>query len=84
MNLIGLDQKSSLPYFLELLSVKDSGFDQISPSPEGKKERMQEAFRRIVLKGSESRRQPYCGSGTVDSEGHRHGFQKGAEVPSRI
>jgi len=53
--LIGLDQESSLPYFLELLSVKDSGFDQISLSPEGKKERMQEAFRRIVLKGSEAR-----------------------------
>ena len=55
LDLIGLDQKSTLPYFLELLSVKDSGFDQISLSPEGKKERIQEAFRRIVLKGSEIR-----------------------------
>ena len=55
LDLIGLDQESSLPYFLELLSVKDSGFDQISLSPEGKKERMQEALRRIVLKGSEVR-----------------------------
>ena len=55
LDLIGLDQESSLPYFLELLSVKDSGFDQISLSPEGKKERVQEAFRRIVLKGSEAR-----------------------------
>ena len=55
LDLIGLDQESILPYFLELLAVKDSGIGQISLSPEGKKDRIQEAFRRIVLKGSEIR-----------------------------
>ncbi len=55
LDLIGLDRGSSLPYFLELLSVKDSGIEQISLSPEGKKDRLQEAFRRIILKGSQVR-----------------------------
>ena len=55
LELIGLDHESTLPYFLELLAVKDSGIGQISLSPEGKKDRIQEAFRRIVLKSSEIR-----------------------------
>jgi len=55
LELMGVDEASTLPYFLELLSVKDSGIDQISMSPEGKKDRIIEACRRIVLKGSEIR-----------------------------
>jgi class 3 adenylate cyclase/tetratricopeptide (TPR) repeat protein len=55
LKLMGVDEASTLPYLLELLSVKDSGIDQISMSPEAKKERIMEACRRIVLKGSEIR-----------------------------
>jgi predicted ATPase len=47
------DEGSALPYLLELLSVKDSGFDQIPMSPEGKKYQMIETIIRIPLKGSE-------------------------------
>ena len=50
-----VDEASALPYLLELLSVKDSGFDQIPLSPEGKKDRMIETIIRIPLKGSEIR-----------------------------
>jgi class 3 adenylate cyclase/tetratricopeptide (TPR) repeat protein len=53
LRLIGVDEPSTLPYLLELLLVKDSGIDQISMSPEAKKDRMIEAIKRIVLKGSE-------------------------------
>jgi len=49
---LGVDGASTLPYLLELLSVKDSGIDKIPLSPEGKKDRMMEAVRLIALKGS--------------------------------
>ena len=52
---LGADESSTLPYLLELLSVKDSGIDKISMSPEARKDRIIEALRRIVLKGSEIR-----------------------------
>jgi class 3 adenylate cyclase/tetratricopeptide (TPR) repeat protein/DNA-directed RNA polymerase subunit RPC12/RpoP len=55
LKLIGADEASTLPYLLELLSVKDSGIDKISMSPEAKKDRISEAIKRIVLKGSELR-----------------------------
>jgi len=55
LKLIGADEASTLPYLLELLSVKDSGIDQIPMSPEAKKDRINEAIKRIVLKGSEVR-----------------------------
>jgi class 3 adenylate cyclase/tetratricopeptide (TPR) repeat protein len=55
LHILGIDETSTLPYFLELLSVKDSGIDQIPMSPEARKEAIREAFRRIVLKGSEIR-----------------------------
>jgi class 3 adenylate cyclase/tetratricopeptide (TPR) repeat protein len=55
LRLIGVDEPSTLPYLLELLSVKDSGIDKIPMSPEAKKDRMIEAIKRIVLKGSEVR-----------------------------
>jgi len=50
-----VDESLTLPYFLELLSVKDSGIDKIVMSPEAKKDRILEAFKQIVLKGSEIR-----------------------------
>jgi class 3 adenylate cyclase/tetratricopeptide (TPR) repeat protein len=52
---LGVDKTSTLPYFLELLSVKDSGIDQIPMSPEGKKDRIIEAIKRVVIKGTEIR-----------------------------
>jgi len=55
LELMGVDEPSTLPYLLELLSVKDSGIDLISMSPEAKKDRISEAIKRIVLKGSEVR-----------------------------
>jgi predicted ATPase len=53
LEIMKVDEPSTLPYLLELLSVKDSGIDQISMSPEARKDRIIEAIKRIVLKGSE-------------------------------
>jgi predicted ATPase/class 3 adenylate cyclase len=55
LEIMKVDEASTLPYLLELLSVKDSGIDRISMSPEAKKDRMIEAIKRIVIKGSEIR-----------------------------
>ena len=49
------DEPSTLPYLLELLAVKDSGIDTIPMSPDLRKDRIIEALKRIVLKGSEIR-----------------------------
>ncbi|NIS62909.1 MAG: AAA family ATPase, partial [Proteobacteria bacterium] len=49
------DEASTLPYLLELLSVKDSGIDKIPMSPEGRRDRIIEALCYTVLKGSEIR-----------------------------
>jgi hypothetical protein len=49
---LDVDEFSTLPYLLELLSVKDSGIEQIPISPEARKDRMIEAMKRIPLKGS--------------------------------
>ena len=50
-----MDEPPTLPYLLELLSVKDSGIEKIPMSPEARKDRTLEALKRIVLKGSELR-----------------------------
>jgi len=50
-----IDEASTLPYLLELLSVKDSGIDSIAMSPEGKKDRIIDVLRGIPLRGSELR-----------------------------
>jgi class 3 adenylate cyclase/tetratricopeptide (TPR) repeat protein len=55
LRLIGVDESSTFPYIFELLSVKDSGIDQISMSPEAKKDRINESIKRIVIEGSEMR-----------------------------
>jgi class 3 adenylate cyclase/tetratricopeptide (TPR) repeat protein len=55
LELIGVDEASTLLYLLELLSVKESGIDQISMSPEARKDRIIGACGKIVLKGSEIR-----------------------------
>jgi class 3 adenylate cyclase/tetratricopeptide (TPR) repeat protein len=53
--ILGADEPSTLPYLLELLSVKESGIDKISMSPEAKKDRIIGTLRRIILKGAERR-----------------------------
>jgi predicted ATPase/class 3 adenylate cyclase len=55
LKVLGADEATTLPYLLELLSVKDSGIDKIMMSPEGRKDRIIEALKRIVLKGSKIR-----------------------------
>ncbi len=52
---LGLEAQTALPYLLELLSVQDSGLDQIDMSPDAKKERITVALRMILLKGSQRR-----------------------------
>jgi len=55
LKVLGADEASTLPYLLELLAVKDSGIDKIPMGPEERKDRIIEALKRIVLKGSEIR-----------------------------
>ena len=55
LKMLGADKAATLPYFLELLAVKNNGIDKISMSPEERKNRIIEALKRIVLKGSEIR-----------------------------
>ena len=50
---IGVDEASTLPYLLELLSVKDSGIDRIDMSPEARKDRIMSAVNLITLMGAE-------------------------------
>jgi class 3 adenylate cyclase/tetratricopeptide (TPR) repeat protein len=55
LSILGTDEPSTLPYLLELLSVKDSGLDEISMSPEAKKDRIIGALQRIILQSAERR-----------------------------
>jgi class 3 adenylate cyclase/tetratricopeptide (TPR) repeat protein len=55
LKVLQVDTASTLPYILELLSVKNSGIDQIVLSPEAKKENIIAAISRLVIKGSEVR-----------------------------
>jgi class 3 adenylate cyclase/tetratricopeptide (TPR) repeat protein len=52
---MGVDAASTLPFVLELLSVKDTGIDGLNLTPEARKDKTLEALRRIVLKTSEAR-----------------------------
>jgi class 3 adenylate cyclase/tetratricopeptide (TPR) repeat protein len=56
LEVLGADEASTLPYLLDLLSIKDNSFDKIPLSPEERKDRILGALKHIVLKGSE--RQP--------------------------
>jgi class 3 adenylate cyclase/predicted ATPase len=49
------DEALTLPCLLELLSVKQSGLEELSLSPETMKDRIIEALNRIVIKGSQIR-----------------------------
>jgi class 3 adenylate cyclase/tetratricopeptide (TPR) repeat protein len=55
LKFLGVNEGSTLPYLLELLSVKGSGVDELSINPEARKDRIKEALKRIVLKGSQIR-----------------------------
>ena len=55
LKILTLDEPSTLPYLLDLLSVKESGIEKIQMSPEARKDRTLEALKRITLKGSEVR-----------------------------
>ena len=55
IKIVGAEEATTLPYLLDLFSVKDSSIDKFSLSPEEKKDRMIEAAKRIALKGSEIR-----------------------------
>jgi predicted ATPase/class 3 adenylate cyclase len=52
---LGVEESSSLPYLLEMLSVRDSGIDNIPMSQDARKDRMIGALQLIALKGSEIR-----------------------------
>jgi len=55
LKIVKVDEASTLPYLLDLFSVKESGIDIFSLSPEAKKDRIMESVKRITLKGSEIR-----------------------------
>jgi class 3 adenylate cyclase/tetratricopeptide (TPR) repeat protein len=55
LTVLGVDKASTLPYLLELLSVKNSDIDSILMSPAAKKDRICGTLRRIILKSSEQR-----------------------------
>jgi len=55
LKILRADEDFTLPYLLELLSVKESGIDKIPLSPEAKKDRIIEALKGIAIKGSEIR-----------------------------
>jgi class 3 adenylate cyclase len=55
LKILGADEASTLPYLLELLSVKNSGIDSRSLSPEARKDRIIEALNRNAIKASEIR-----------------------------
>ncbi len=55
LKILGADEASTIPYVLELFSVKESGIEKIPLSPEARKHRIIEAINRITLKGSEIR-----------------------------
>jgi predicted ATPase len=55
LKILGADETSTLPYLLEFLAVKDSGVDEISLSPDARKDRIIEALNRISLKASQIR-----------------------------
>ncbi len=55
LKILKVDEQLTLPYLLEILSVKDSGITATSMSPDAKRDRIIEAVKRITLKGSEIR-----------------------------
>jgi len=52
---IAVEEAPAMAYILELLSVQDSGIEKIALSPEGKKDKVIETIKKLVLKGSQQR-----------------------------
>jgi len=50
-----VDEGTTLPYLLELIGVKDSGIEGIEMNPVGRKDRIIEAVKQIILKGAQPR-----------------------------
>ena len=55
LEILNIDEASTLPYLLELLSVRTAGMEKISMSPKGKKDRIMSIYRQISIKGSDIR-----------------------------
>jgi pimeloyl-ACP methyl ester carboxylesterase len=55
LHILDTDENSIRPYLLELLSVKDSGVDSRTLSPEARKDRIIEALNRNAIKASQIR-----------------------------
>jgi class 3 adenylate cyclase/tetratricopeptide (TPR) repeat protein len=55
LSVLCCDEASTLPYLLEVLSVRETGINPLSMSPEAKKDRIINALQRIVFKGAEQR-----------------------------
>jgi class 3 adenylate cyclase len=55
LSIIGVDEASTLPYFLELLGVKDSGIDKRALSPDARKMRIIETLIRSNITASQIR-----------------------------
>ena len=55
LEFLGIDDASTLPYFLELLSVQESGVRDLPISPDAKKARIIDALRRFSVRLSELR-----------------------------
>jgi class 3 adenylate cyclase/tetratricopeptide (TPR) repeat protein len=52
---MAVEEGPATPYILELLSVQDSGIAKIAMSPEGKKDKITETIKKLILKGAEAR-----------------------------
>jgi class 3 adenylate cyclase/tetratricopeptide (TPR) repeat protein len=55
LEVLKADEATTLPYLLELLGVKDSGIEKIPMSPEGRRDRIIEAVKQIILMGARIR-----------------------------
>jgi class 3 adenylate cyclase/tetratricopeptide (TPR) repeat protein len=55
LEILGIDEASTLSYLLDLLSVKESNIESVPLSPEARKDRILRALKRIVLLSSEIR-----------------------------
>jgi len=53
LNDLGIDEKEIVPYFLEILSVKDSGINTLIMSPDAIKDKLAESLKLIIQKLSE-------------------------------
>jgi class 3 adenylate cyclase/tetratricopeptide (TPR) repeat protein len=55
LKILGINKLDTLPFILELLSVKNSGITNIILSPEGRKEKIINSLKQLVLYGSKIR-----------------------------